>query len=61
MTSTKDAFVNRMVSKADKKNEHLKLQFCQEIAKAMGDVEEMRKIMEEVKKLLLPLTSISIL
>ena len=46
-----DAFVNRMVCEADKKNERSNLQFCLEIAKPMGDVEEMRKIMEEVKKL----------
>jgi hypothetical protein len=50
-----------MVSDADMKNERLNLQFCLEIAKAMGDVEEMRKIMEEVKELKLPLTSIRIL
>jgi hypothetical protein len=46
-----DAFVNRMLSDADKKNERSNLQFRLEIAKAMGDVEEMRKVMEEVKKL----------
>ena len=46
-----DSFVNRMLSDVDKKNERSNLQFCLEIAKAMGDIEEMRKVMEEVKKL----------
>ena len=46
-----DAFVNRMLGEADKKNERSNLQFRLEIAKALGDVEEMHKIMEEVKKL----------
>ena len=56
-----DAFVNRMVCKADKKNECSNLQFRLLIAKAMGDAEEMRKIMEHIKKLELPLTFVSIL
>lgn len=46
-----DAFVNTMISEADKKNARSNLHFRLEVAKAMGDVEEMRKIMEEVKNL----------
>ena len=46
-----DAFLGRMVSDADKKEERAKLQFRFEIAKAMGDMEEMQQLMEAAKKL----------
>ena len=46
-----DAFVDRMLSDADKKNERAKLQFCLENARAMGNMEEMKKLMEEAKRL----------
>ncbi len=46
-----DAFVNRMLSDADKKNERAKLQFRLEIAKAMGNMDEMKELMEEAKRL----------
>jgi len=46
-----DAFVNRMLSDADKKNERAKLQFRLEIAKAMGNMDEMKELIEEAKRL----------
>ena len=46
-----DAFDNILLSDADKKNERAKLQFCLVIAKAMGNMEEMKELMEEAKRL----------
>ena len=46
-----DLFFDRMLSNADKRDKQANLQFCLDIAKARGNMEEMQQLMEEAKGL----------
>ena len=46
-----DLFLDRMLSDADKRDKRAKLQFRLDIAKAMGNMDEMQQLMEEAKRL----------